>query len=88
MMKTITVTELHSNIYDLLDEVLATGIPLIVKKGNQKLRIESVEQVDKLQNLIYRPDAIQGEPEDLVHIEWADTANSSEMSARDLSSNN
>lgn len=69
-MKTITVTELRSNIYNLLEEILTTGVPLEVKKGGRKLRIMPVKPVDKLQNLVYRPNAIKGDPEDLVHIEW------------------
>lgn len=57
-MKTITPTELRANIYKLLDEVLETGLPLEIKKGNQRLRTVPVEQVDKFQNLIARPDVI------------------------------
>jgi prevent-host-death family protein len=37
-MKTITVTELRANIYNLLEEVLATGVPLEINKGGRKLR--------------------------------------------------
>jgi len=69
-MKTVTPTELRSNIYNLLDEVLRTGIPLEINKGGQKLRIVPVEKVDKLQNLIARPEAIKGDPDDLVDIRW------------------
>lgn len=69
-MKTITVTELRSNIYNILEEILTTGVPLEISKGGRKLQIVPVEKEDKLQNLIYRPNAIKGDPEDLVHIEW------------------
>lgn len=69
-MKTVTVTELRSNIYNLLEEILTTGIPLEINKGGRKLRIAPVDKVDKLQNLVYRSNAIKGDPEDLVHIEW------------------
>lgn len=69
-MKTITVTELRGNIYKLLEDVLLTGVPLEVKKGGRKLRIVPVEGVDKLQNLTYQPEVIQGDPEELVHMEW------------------
>jgi len=69
-MKTITVTELRSNIYNLFDEVLTTGIPLEVKKGGRKLRIVPVEPVDKFAGMVFRPDVINGDPADLVHIEW------------------
>lgn len=69
-MKAITVTELRGNIYKLLDEVLRTGIPIEVKKGGKKLRIVPTEPSSKLQNLISRPDVINGNPEDIVHITW------------------
>jgi prevent-host-death family protein len=70
-MKTITPTELRANIYKLLDEVLETGLPLEIKKGDQRLRIVPVEKADKFQNLIARPDVIQGTPDELVTVHWA-----------------
>ena len=70
MVKTITVTELRSDIYNLLEEVLATGIPLEINKGGRKLQIVPVEKVDKLRNLIRRPEVIQGDPDDLVSVQW------------------
>jgi prevent-host-death family protein len=74
-MKTVTPTQLRTNIYNLLDEVLKTGLPLEIKKGDKKLRIVPVEEVDKLQNLVTRPDVIQGDPDDLVEIDWMDEVN-------------
>lgn len=71
-MKTVTPTELRADIYNLLEEVLNTGIPLEIKKGDKKLRIVPLEKVDKLQNLLSRPQVIQGDPEDLVAISWED----------------
>ncbi len=75
MMKTITPTELRSNICKLLDEVLNTGIPIEINKGNRKLRIVPVEQTDKLQNLIARPNIIKGDSNDLVDISWEKDVN-------------
>jgi prevent-host-death family protein len=69
-MKTVTATELRTNIYHLLDEVLHSGLPIEVKKGDRKLRIVPVEKVDKFQNLVYRPDVVQGDPEELVTLSW------------------
>ncbi len=69
-MKTISATELRSNIYNLLDEVLATGVPLEIQKNGRKLRISSVEPVDKFADMTFRPDVINGDPDDLIHIEW------------------
>jgi len=69
-MKTITVTELRGNIYKLLDEVLDTGIPIEINKGDKKLRIIPVKTKNKLQNLVSRPNVINGNPDDLVDISW------------------
>jgi antitoxin (DNA-binding transcriptional repressor) of toxin-antitoxin stability system len=74
-MKTVTPTQLRTNIYNLLDEVLKTGLPLEIKKGDKKLRIVPVDEVDKLKNLVARPDVIQGDPDDLVEIDWIDEVN-------------
>ena len=74
-MKTVTPTELRANIYKLLEEVLDTGIPLEINKGNKRLRIVPVAQGQKLQNLISRSDAIQGDPEELVSISWEKEVN-------------
>ncbi|MEJ2711163.1 MAG: type II toxin-antitoxin system Phd/YefM family antitoxin [Anaerolineales bacterium] len=71
-MKTVTPTQLRANIYNLLDEVLETGLPLEIKKGDKRLRIIPVDKVDKLKNLISRPEVIQGDPDDLVEINWVD----------------
>lgn len=69
-MKRVTPTELRADIYNLLEEVLETGIPLEIKKGQRRLRIVPVEPADKLQNLVSRPDIIQGDPDDLIAISW------------------
>lgn len=69
-MKSVTPTELRKNIFNLLDEVLNTGVPLEINKGDKKLHIVPVKKADKLQNLISRPHAIKGDPDDLVYISW------------------
>jgi len=74
-MKTVTPTQLRTNIYNLLDEILNTGLPLEIRKGDKKLRIVPVDEVDKLNNLVSRPEAIQGDPDDLVEIDWVDEVN-------------
>ncbi|MBL4825755.1 MAG: type II toxin-antitoxin system Phd/YefM family antitoxin [SAR324 cluster bacterium] len=74
-MKTVTPTELRSNIYNLLDEVLRTSIPLEIKKGDQKLKIIPVNKKRKLDNLVPIPGVIIGDPEDLVYISWEKEVN-------------
>lgn len=69
-MKTVSPTELRSNIFKLLDEVLNSGIPLEINKGGRLLKIVPVEKNDKLAKLVSRPDAIVGNPDDLADISW------------------
>lgn len=74
-MKSVTPTELRANIYNLLDEVLDTGVPLEVRKADKRLIIMPVEKIDKLGNLVRRPEVIEGDPEELVHISWEHEVN-------------
>ena len=69
-MKTVTVTELRSNIYNLLEEVLTTGVPIEINKGGRKLHIKPADPVDKFADLVYQPDVINGDPEEIVNIQW------------------
>ena len=74
-MKTITVTELRGNIYNLLDEVLKTGIPIQINKKGGKLKIMPVGEINKLENLVSRPGVIKGNPDDLAGISWEKEVN-------------
>ena len=69
-MKTITPNELRENIYQILDEILNTGVPVKINKGGRNLIIAPIKSIDKLQNLRRRKNVIKGDPEDLVHITW------------------
>ncbi len=74
-MKKVTLTELSNNIDSLLDEVLETGISLEINKNGRLLKIVLVEKKDKLKNLTFKPDVIQGNPDDLVNINWEQEVN-------------
>jgi prevent-host-death family protein len=74
-MKKVTLTELSKNIEHLLDEVLETGIPIEINKNGKLFKIVPVEKTDKLKNLIFKPDVIQGNPDDLVNISWEQEIN-------------
>ncbi len=69
-MKTVTPTELRTNIYKILDEINKSGIPVEINKGGKKLKIIPVEKPDKISNLKKRPNFIKGNPDDLVNIHW------------------
>ena len=70
MMKSVTPTELRGNLFNLLDEILSTGVPLEIDRGGKRLRIVPVEKIDKLQNLVSRPDVILGDPDELISLSW------------------
>ena len=74
-MKTITPTELRGNIYQILDEILNTGVPVKINKEDRKLIISPIESIDKLQNLRKRKHVIKGDSEGLVHITWDKAVN-------------
>ena len=74
-MKTITPTQLRTDIYNLLDEILKTGNPLEIIKGNKRLVIYPMDKVNKLQNLPPLPGVILGDADDLVNINWVDEVN-------------
>jgi len=66
----MTVSELRQNIYQLLDQVLDTGVPLEIERKGRKLRIAPELPPDKLDNL-KRRDCLIGDPEDIVHMDWS-----------------
>ena len=74
-MKKVTLTEFSNNIDSLLDEVLEKGISLEINKNGRLLKIVPVEKKDKLKNLIFKPDVIQGNSDDLVNISWEQEVN-------------
>lgn len=66
----MTVSELRQNIYQLLDQVLDTGVPLEIERKGRKLLITAEPSRDKLANL-KRRDCLVGDPEDIVHMDWS-----------------
>ncbi len=69
-MKKITPTQLQKNLYNLLDEVINTGIPLQINRDGKILQITPVEKINKLDRLISRPNVIVGDTDEIVNITW------------------
>lgn len=67
----ISASKLRENIYRLLDQVLETGVPLVIERNGRTLRIVPTEQPDRMSRLVRRPDVVVGDPEDLVHLDWS-----------------
>lgn len=66
----LTASKLRENIYRILDQVLDTGVPIEIERRGKLLKIVAVESPAKLDNLVERPDFLQCDPEDIVHLDW------------------
>lgn len=69
----ISATRLRQDIYRILDEALRTGEPVEIERGGRRLRIVPVEEESRsrLDRLAARPEVVNGDPEDLVHLDWS-----------------
>jgi prevent-host-death family protein len=74
----VTASRLRENVYQLLDEVVATGRPLEVERKGKLLRIVPVETRSKLSRL-KKHDLIIGDPEELIHMDWSSEWNPEPM---------
>lgn len=67
----IKATSLRQNLYQLLDEVLATGQPIVVERKGRRLHIIPEGQTSKLERLESHS-SINGAPEDLLNLDWSE----------------
>jgi hypothetical protein len=67
----ISASQLRANVYRLLDEVLATGQPLEIKRNDKVLVIAPKEEVSFWDRLPRRQGFIVGDPNELIHIDWS-----------------
>ena len=65
----VTASKLRADIYNILDQTLKTGEPVEVVRKGKILRIVPESKPSKLSRLKKR-NAIVGDPEDLVHMDW------------------
>ena len=72
MSETITPTKLRDNIYNILDLILETGIPITIVRNGKKLTIspEENQKKNKLDNLVKR-DVYNCDPDDLISTDWS-----------------
>lgn len=65
----MTATRLRHDIYNILDNIIETGIPVEVERKRGKLRIIPEKRKNKLDNLKKR-ELVKGDIEDIIHIDW------------------
>lgn len=67
-MNTLTLTALRQNIFQVADQVLATGEPVVIERNGRRLVLAAAQPKIDWEHLPRRQ-AIVGDPEDLV--EWS-----------------
>ena len=60
----MTLTALRARLYEVVDQVLETGVPQIIERRGKRLKIILDEPRDKFDNLTPHQ-AIVGDPDDL-----------------------
>ena len=76
-MEPMSLTALRNKLFKVVDQVIRTGIPAVIKRNGHRLKIVLEEKKNKLDNL--KPhDCIVGDPDDLVKLkvaEWDEASN-------------
>lgn len=69
----ITISRLRQDIYNILDRVLETGVPVFIRRKVKVLKITVEEKANKLESLKGKDkrDIICDDPDDLVHLDWS-----------------
>ena len=72
-----SATKLRQNLYNILDGIIDNGVPVVIERKGVILRIIPEEQVKKWERLDPH-DVINGNPEDIVSMDWSRTWNNGE----------
>ena len=66
----MTASKLRQNIYNVLDQVLESGIPAEIKRRGKTLKIILPAGQNKLANL-KKHNVLTVDPQSIVHIDWS-----------------
>ena len=66
----ITASKLRENVYQILDEAIATGIPVEVVRKGKVLKIVPEKTVSKLDRLKKRK-VFVGNSDDIIGMDWS-----------------
>ena len=69
-MAAISATRLRQNLYNILDSVVDTGVPVEVERRGRLLRIVPEERASKWNRLTAHK-IVVGDPDELVHMDWS-----------------
>jgi prevent-host-death family protein len=68
---TLTPTELRSNLYRIIDQVLDTGEPVEIVRRGRIVRIVADVPRFRMDEVSPHPDFIVGDPDELIHLDWS-----------------
>lgn len=66
----LSLVELRVDLYKVVDQIIETGIPVEIQRNGHKIKIILADGPSKLDRLVYRPDVLNEDPENLVHSDW------------------
>ena len=66
----IKPSHLREDIYNLLDKVIETGMPLEIKRKGKILKVMLDRKASKLSNLKKR-DVMEAKPNYYIHLDWS-----------------
>ncbi|MBN2535574.1 MAG: type II toxin-antitoxin system Phd/YefM family antitoxin [Spirochaetales bacterium] len=67
---TITATKLRQNLYNILDKIIETGIPVEIERNGYTLKIIPEKKISKFERL-EKHDVLKGDPESIVSMDWS-----------------
>ena len=67
----IKPSQLREDVYNLLDQVIETGVPLEIKRKGKTLKIVLDKKASKLSNLKKRSGVLTEKPDYYVHLDWS-----------------
>ncbi len=71
MPEQVSNLNIQNDIFQLLDKVIKTGVPVEIERKGKRLLISPAEKRRDLDSLEEHPGFIVGNPDDLVHIDWS-----------------
>ena len=68
----VTATKLRQNLYRILDRVAETGETVEIVRGDKVLQLAVASPRKKMKRLVPREHYLKGDPDEIVHLDWAD----------------
>jgi len=66
----LSASKLRQDIYRILDEILASGVPVEIERNGRRLRIVPVDRPSRLDRLERHGAYLKSDPDEIVEIDW------------------